>query len=121
MIGKSKTLPLSLFMALTIFSACNMDDALTSNHFDPQTWKAMHGSLVIQNPRTKMVEDLKTNYLKTGMSQSEVETLLGKADRIKSHQYLYRLGMRKFSDDYSYLTLIYDDHGKLKEIRYARS
>jgi hypothetical protein len=114
---KSKILPLSIAMALAIFSACNMDDALTSSHFDQQAWKAMHGSLVIQNPRTKMVEDLKTNYLKTGMSQSEVEALLGKADRIKDHQYLYRLGMRKFSEDYSYLTLIYDDHGTLKEIR----
>jgi hypothetical protein len=118
---KSKILPLSIFIAFTIFSACNMDDALTTNHFDQQTWKAMHGSLVIQNPRTKMVEDLKTNYLKTGMSQSEVETLLGKADRIKNHQYLYRLGMEKFSENYRYLKLIYDDNGKLKEIRYARS
>jgi hypothetical protein len=98
-----------------------MDDALTTNHFDQQTWKALHGSLVIENPRAKMVDDLKTNYLKTGMSQVEVETLLGKADRIRNNQDLYRLGMGEFSHDYRFLTLIYNDEGKLKEILYSQS
>jgi hypothetical protein len=98
-----------------------MEDTLTSNHFDEKTWKFMHGSLVAQNPRAEMIEDLKRNHLKTGMSQSDVEAILGKADRINNHQYLYRLGMGEFSVDYSFLTLIYDGNGKLKEIHYGRS
>jgi hypothetical protein len=119
--SKSKFLPLAILAALMILSACCMDEALSTNYFDQKTWKALHGSLVIENPRAKMVEDLKINYLKTGMSQVEVETLLGKADRIRNKQNLYRLGMSEFSEDYRFLTLIYDAKGNLKEILYSQS
>jgi hypothetical protein len=110
-----------LFIAFTFLSACDLDDVLTINHFDQKAWKALHGSLVIENPRAKMVDDLKTNYLKAGMSQVDVETLLGKADRVRNKQFLYRLGMGKFSENYSFLTLIYDDKDKLIEILNGQS
>jgi hypothetical protein len=113
-----------LYLLLTVFtflSACDLDDVLTTNHFDQKAWKALHGSLVIENPRAKMVDDLKTNYLKAGMSQVDVEALLGKADRIRNKQFLYRVGISKFSTDYSFLTLIYDDKDKLKEILNGQS
>lgn len=109
-----------LFLSI-VFYACNMDDAITSHHFNQQIWKAMRGSLATENPRRKMVDDLKANYLKTGIDKSEVLALLGHADRINNHQHLYRLGMREFSVDYSYLTLIYDAEGRLMEIRYAQA
>jgi hypothetical protein len=104
-----------------VINACNVENTLTADYFNQTKWKAMHGSLATKNPREKMVTDLKTNYLKLGMSQPEVEALLGFADRINHHQYLYRLGIGEFSADYSYLTLIYDDDGTLIEIRNAQS
>jgi hypothetical protein len=114
-------LPLGVLLVSIIFYACNLDGSIASGDFDPKRWKAMYGSLATQNPRGKMLGDLRENYLKPGMIQSEVEALLGHADRVKNHHYLYRLGTGKFSVDYNYLTLIYDSDGRLKEIRYAQS
>jgi hypothetical protein len=117
--GKRIYLLLGFMLVSMVFYACGVDDMITADHFDQKKWKAMHGSLAARNPRVKMLSDLKENYLKPGMSQSEVEALLGHADRIKHHHYLYRLGMGELSIDYSYLTLIYDDTGRLMEIRSA--
>jgi hypothetical protein len=119
--GKRMYLLLGFILVSVVLYACDVDGLITANQFDQKKWKSMHGSLVVQNPRVKMLRDLKANYLKPGMSQSEVEALLGHADRIKHRQYLYRLGMGKLSIDYSYLTLIYDDNGRLREIRSAQS
>jgi hypothetical protein len=119
--GKGIYLLLGIMFVSVIIYACNVSDVITSDNFDKKKWKAMHGSLATQNPRVRMVSDLKANYLKPGMSQSEVEALLGYADRIKNHQYHYRLGMGELSVDYSYLTLIYDDDGRLRQILSAKS
>ncbi|MEW8037670.1 MAG: hypothetical protein AB2817_16545 [Candidatus Thiodiazotropha sp.] len=55
------------------------------------------------------------------MPQSQVEALLGKADRIINNRHLYRIGTGEFSVDYSFFALRYDDKGRLKEIVSTRS
>jgi hypothetical protein len=123
--GKKLVLLLSIAMTIVNFSACSEEGSETGNTvfspFDQVVWKSMHGSEEVDNPRAKMVKDLKVHHLKIGMSQAEVEEILGKADRLRNGQHLYRLGMGQFSVDYSYLALVYDDAGKLTAILDARS
>jgi hypothetical protein len=118
-------LVLSLAIVISNFSACSEEETAKStgkvNRFDQTLWKAQLGSQATDNPRGKMLRDLKDQHLKIGMSQSEVEAVLGKADRIRNGQYLYRLGMGQYSVDYSYLALVYDEEGRLKAILDARS
>lgn len=68
-----------------------------------------------------MLRDLRANHLKIGMARAEVEALLGEADKTRNGHYLYRLGMGKYSVDYSYLGFVYDDEGKLAAILDTRS
>ncbi|MBT2971010.1 MAG: hypothetical protein B6D72_16940 [gamma proteobacterium symbiont of Ctena orbiculata] len=119
--SKTWILVLSGMIAVAVIASCGMESSSTANGFNQKTWKAMYGSLEFDNPRAKMVMDLKENHLKPGMPQSQVEALLGKADRILNNRHLYRLGMGKFSVDYSFLALIYDDMGTLRQIASTRS
>lgn len=122
---KQYMLVLGVAMTILNFSACSQEETANDTgvmtQFDQQAWKAMQGSQVADNPRARMVKDLKANHLKIGMTRAEVETILGEADRTRNGQYLYRLGMGRYSADYSYLALLYDDTGRLTAILDTRS
>ena len=125
MVFRYAVLVLSIAVVSLNLTACSEDEAVNDmgsvSLFNQTTWKAQSGSQEADNPRAMMVADLKANHLRTGMTRSEVEVLLGKADRERNGQYLYRLGMGKYSADYSYLALVFDENGKLKEIVSTRS
>jgi hypothetical protein len=124
-LAKHLLLTVSLTMVLTNFSACSEEQMAEGtgaiSRFDEVIWKAQLGSQAADNPRAKMLVDLKENYIKIGMMQTEVEAILGKADRMRNGQHLYRLGMGRFAADYSYLALVYDEVGRLKAVLDARS
>ncbi|MET0052834.1 MAG: hypothetical protein ABW095_17365 [Candidatus Thiodiazotropha sp.] len=112
-------------LTLTQFAGCSqeqeMQEQYTGAAFNPQEWKAYAQSQEADNPRAAMVSDLKTRYLKPGMTRVQVEALLGPADRERNGQFLYRLGMGRFSADYSYLAIVYDSSGRLTEMLDTRS
>ena len=60
-----------VFMSATFFGCNKMK-------FDSISWKAS------ETDRSKMIADLRNNYLKVGMSTTAIEALLDKPDRILS-------------------------------------
>jgi hypothetical protein len=48
--------------------------------FNRQQWIALAGKGGMDNPRQRMVKDLRQRYLKPGMTRQEVRHLLGKPD-----------------------------------------
>ena len=62
--------------------------------FQQDIWLAHHNSDDPENPRGMMINDLKQNHLKKGMSMKDVIDLLGEPDSDKRPDFLsYDLGI----------------------------
>ncbi|MCU0707964.1 MAG: outer membrane protein assembly factor BamE [Pirellula sp.] len=94
-------------------------DPFAGRYFDRELWHRFHEDDDPDNPRASMVTDLQWNYLKKGMTRSDVEELLGTPDFEKRDDvYSYNLGMWSgHRMDYDSLDIHFDADGKLADVR----
>jgi hypothetical protein len=83
-----------------------------ANSFDSSKWKALRNSSERDNPRSRMLGDLKKE-LKPGMTQAEVVALLGEPETKEGARYIYAIGASAFGVDYEYFVVEFDANGKL--------
>jgi hypothetical protein len=83
-----------------------------ANSFDSGKWKALRNSKERDNPRARMVGELK-QQLRPGMTQDEVVTLLGEPEIKEGARYIYAIGASAFGVDYEYFVVEFDTSGKL--------
>lgn len=87
--------------------------------FQQDIWLAHHNSDDSENPRGMMINDLKQNHLKKGMSMKDVIDLLGEPDSEKMPDFLsYDLGIwaGSLSVDWDTLDLKFNEDGNLQSI-----
>jgi len=107
--------------AFLVFAAPDVTDRIdpfAGRQFDRDLWNELHGSEEPNNPRGKMVGDLRSRHLEAGMSREAVEELLGKPDWA-TYEYVwqYNLGMYSgYRIDYDSLDIHFDDDGRLSHI-----
>lgn len=84
--------------------------------FSGTVWRSLAGKGRMDNPRQRMVKDLRARYLKPGMTRQQVRQLLGKPD-YGSHERevdSYFLGVWGFmSVDATVLEVRYDKAGRV--------
>ena len=102
-----------------LFSACLLFLLLaacaSNDRFNAEAWQRSSGTDYKDNTRCQMVHDLMDNYLNVGLSRAEVFDLLGNPS--EESVVNVPVGVCDFGVDYSYLTLTFDESGKLKDFR----
>jgi hypothetical protein len=80
--------------------------------FDSDRWKALRNSDARENPRARMLGDLK-DRLRQGMTRDEVVALLGEPETKEGVRFVYAIGTSAFGVDYEYFVVEFDVDGKL--------
>jgi len=101
-----------IFVWLFVF-----DNPFNNKEFDKVEWQKYYKDMNPNNPRGEMFESLADDYLKQGMSKSEVIQLLGTPDLKEQDNFLsYNLGMWSgFRMDYDSLDLKFSETDTLVE------
>ncbi len=97
-------------LLLTLLAAC-----ASNNRFNAEVWQRSSGTDYKDNTRCQMVHDLMDNYLHVGLSRAEVFDILGNST--EESVVNVPVGVCDFGVDYYYLTLTFDEAGKLKDFR----
>lgn len=101
---------LALALLLSLLVAC-----AANNQFKADVWQRSSGTDHKDNTRCQMVHDLMDNHLRVGMSRMEVKDLLG--DLTEEAVVNVTVGVCDFGVDYYYLTLTFDEAGRLQDFR----
>jgi hypothetical protein len=99
-------------VALMIGAGGYMAATTMANSFDAGKWRALRNSKERENPRSRMVGELKQE-LREGMTQAEVVALLGEPEIKEGARYLYAIGASAFGVDHEYYAVEFDAGGKL--------
>jgi hypothetical protein len=99
-------------VALMIGAGGYMAATTFANSFDTSKWKALRNSKERDNPRSRMVGELK-QQLRQGMTQNDVVALLGEPEIKEGTRYIYAIGASAFGVDYEYFVVEFDASGKL--------
>ena len=84
--------------------------------FDKKLWTInWHKYQSDENERHYMLNDLVNSHLTIGMDSVEIKELLGKPER--DFGFSYNLGLYRSGLDPTFLILVFDDKGKLKQIK----
>lgn len=84
----------------------------TAGGFDSDKWKALRSSTERDNPRSRMLGDLKKE-LRQGMTRDAVVALLGEPEIKEGARYVYAIGASAFGVDYEYFVIEFDAGGNL--------
>lgn len=114
-----KYLTTALLLGLALGGCSDMNDAQA---FDTQQWSEGKRDSAFYERRHRMANELlKQELLKPGMSREDVVALLGKPDDNRQPGVLrYTLGSA-YGADIDYLTVFFDEGGRVKSARITRS
>ena len=92
------------------------DDHEDKLKFDKKLWTVNWDIHQIgENDRHFMLDDLVKNHLTIGMDSIKIKELLGEPER--DFGFSYNLGLYKSGLDPTFLILVFDDKGKLKDVK----
>lgn len=89
--------------------------------FEPQAWRAQHGSTARDNPRVFMVVPLEhEGHLSESMARADVLALLGPPDHATERSDQYRLGVSPVGIDHESYVIEYNEFNQVLRFQVRR-